>query len=130
MAEIDDTDGLEAAALRASGLEGGSMDGPPDDLERCEHCGALKPDEFDRMTEQQLLDHGRQQLLRSFGRGFRDGTITHQEKAILMGFLRLQGSKLPVETKPEPDEELPAPGRTALPQHSYDDTGYDETKGG
>jgi len=127
--EIDDTDGLEAAAAQALG---GSSDdeGSSDGLERCPHCHRPM-DDIETMEEGALLDMGKKELLKDFVRGFKAGIITHQEKAILMSMLRLNNAKVaPPPPSEEPDEHVPEPGhRTVLPE-GPDDTGYDETTGG
>lgn len=92
-------------------------------VERCPSCQRAM-DDFETMTEAQLLDHLRAELLRDLARGFRNSTITHQEKAVLVRMLKDNNSKVP-----EPDdlddglEDVPERnGKTPLPQTDYSNT--------
>lgn len=73
----------------------------------CSACG--RPvDDIEAMTEAQLLDAIRLGLLRDLARALRQGTATHQEKAIAKGMLRDNNSKVE-EQPPEEDEPEETP---------------------
>jgi hypothetical protein len=125
----DDNDGGE---VLIEGLPDNS-EGPTLHGERCPECGQAKRDDFSTMEEMALMDHLRVELLRNLARGFRDGTITHQEKAIIRGLLRDNSSKVPKSaSRPEPDPDVPqAEHPSRLPEgvdFPVDD--YDATEGG
>lgn len=118
---------VNEAASHLASREGGDASIP---LEASpQSIGEKVRDAFDLMDEEGLLNHLRVELLRDLCRGFRDGTITHQEKAIVTRLLQFNNSRV----KPSEDENLPEPGnKTELPVAGdpYQDDDFALTEGG
>jgi hypothetical protein len=98
--------------------EDASEEGPGmADVPRCPTCNR-PTDDIEGMTETQLLAYMREELLKDLNRKLGAGQATHQEMAIMRGFLRDYQASL---KKPAPeagavDESLPPQRRSALPQ--------------
>ena len=116
--------GNKAASLAEAATLGDDDDegGHEGNRERCPTCQRPLDDEFDAMTEQQLLEHLQHEQLADLARGFRNGTITHQEKAIIRGMLRDNRVTAPKDETPEdeaavePDDDVRTAGRpTPMP---------------
>lgn len=126
--EVEDR--MEALAALDLGGEGEQSPSLHAAEEVCPTCGR-PTDEAEGMSEGQLLDALQVDLLRDLYRGFRQGTITHQEKAILRGMLRDNKRVVTPDVDKraaeplEQDEALPpvSSRRTELPtQHDFDQT--------
>lgn len=122
-------DELEAQAAATLGVD--DQEGPAlHDAERCPACN--RPlDDIEGMGEETLLAQLRVNLLKDLLRGFMQGTITHQEKAILRGLLRDNKSVVPTtpggsQSAYTFDDEVVPERRTPLPSQRD----LDETNGG
>jgi hypothetical protein len=116
----DEGDLLEREALSASGVE---AEEEHNGIPCCPECG--RPvDDIEGMTEAQLLDAIRLGLLRDLARALRQGTATHQEKAIAKGMLRDNNSKVENDPPEEEEEVEQAPVNTkrTRPVREYRDS--------
>jgi hypothetical protein len=127
---VSRTDDEALGEVLIEGLPEGVTDegGGGGNIERCPTCN--RPvDEFEGMTEEALLAHLRAELLRDLARGFRNGTITHQEKAVLTRLLKDNNAGVPKDVL---DDDIPTrEGSTPLPSEPEYPTGdYGATEGG
>lgn len=100
----------------------GAPEGAPSLL--CPECKRPLPDDYDTMTEGELLASIHHGTLKMLARTLNDGSAGYQELAVARGLLRDNKKVVPAE---EPlDENLPPNQRRNLPTREFPDYQHDE----
>lgn len=112
----------EATLLAAAGAD---ADGDTSATPRCPACGR-PTDDVSRMTDMQLLEELRSEFYRDLLRSMREGTATHQEKAIARGILR--DNKVVADE--EPSTKNSKTKRRPVETYDFTPNTLSETEGG
>ena len=91
---------------------------------RCPACGR-PTDDVSKMTDMQVLEELRSEFYRDLLRSMREGTATHQEKAIARGILR--DNKVVAD---DPPTKPVKPGRPEPETFDFTPGQLNETEGG